>query len=154
METRTKSNFAIDMTKGNEMWVLIQFAFPLFIGNLVQQLYTMADSVIVGRYINADALGAIGSVGSITFLFFSLCNGLSGGIGVLISQYMGAGEADFVKKIIGNALYITAVIGVLISVIATSVLRVSNSVIKASNNANCAISTIKKTFENRNINES
>lgn len=118
MKTKTHNNFAIDMTQGNEIWVLIRFAFPLFIGNLVQQLYTMADSVIVGRYINAEALGAIGSVGSITFLFFSLCNGLSAGIGVLISQYRGAGELDFVKKIIGNALYITAVIGVFISLIA------------------------------------
>ncbi len=118
MKTKNGNVFAIDMTQGNEMSVLIRFAFPLFIGNLVQQLYGMADSIIVGRYINATALGAIGSVGSITFLFFSLCNGLSAGIGVLISQYRGAGETEFVKKIIGNALYITAIIGTLISVLA------------------------------------
>lgn len=118
MRNRSGNTFAIDMTQGSEMQVLIRFAFPLFIGNLIQQLYGMADSIIVGRYINADALGAIGAVSSITFLFFSLCTGLSAGIGVLISQYRGAGENEFVKKIIGNAMYITAVIGTLLSVLA------------------------------------
>lgn len=118
MNSKVKRTFTIDMTQGSEMRVLIQFAFPLFLGNLTQQFYSMADSIIIGRCINATALGAIGSVGSITFLFFSLCNGLSAGIGVLISQYRGAGEEDFVKKIIGNALYITVIMGVSISVLA------------------------------------
>lgn len=118
MKTKSGNAFAIDMTQGSELSVLLRFAFPLFIGNLVQQLYGMADSIIVGRCINADALGAIGAVGSITFLFFSLCNGLSAGIGVLVSQYRGAGETEFVKKIIGNAVYITAVVGTLISIFA------------------------------------
>ena len=118
MKNRNGNAFAIDMTQGSEMSVLLRFAFPLFIGNLVQQLYGMADSIIVGRYVNAAALGAIGAVSSITFLFFSLCNGLSAGIGVLISQYRGAGETEVVKKAIGNALYIIAIIGTLISVFA------------------------------------
>ena len=118
MKNKNGNAFAIDMTQGSEMSVLIRFAFPLFIGNLIQQLYGMVDSIIVGRYVNANALGAIGAVSSITFLFFSFCNGLSAGIGILISQYLGAGETEFVKKIIGNALYIIAVIGTLISVLA------------------------------------
>jgi putative MATE family efflux protein len=76
----------------------------------------MVDSVIVGRFVGTNALGAVGSVGSITFMFFSLCLGLGSGIGILISQYFGAGQADYVKKIIANAIYITLATGILMSI--------------------------------------
>lgn len=120
MELRRQNSksSAIDMVQGNELAVLIRFAVPLFLGNVIQQLYVMVDSIVIGRYINATALGAIGAVSSITFLFFSLCNGLSAGIGVLISQYCGAAENEYVKKTIGNAIYITVTIGTMMSVIA------------------------------------
>ncbi|KAI4445024.1 hypothetical protein C823_008046 [Eubacterium plexicaudatum ASF492] len=72
-----------------------------------QQFYNMADSIIVGKFVGSNALGAVGSVGSLNFMFFSLCMGLGAGLGVLISQYFGAGEDEQVK-IIANAVYITA----------------------------------------------
>lgn len=112
---RMKSRYVCDMTKGNEVKLLLQFAVPMLIGNIFQQFYNMVDSIIVGRFVGANALGAVGSVGSLNFLFFSLCMGLGAGIGILISQFFGAGQDDYVKKIIANAIYITLAAGLLMS---------------------------------------
>ena len=53
-----------DMTKGSPLPVILQFTLPLIIGNIFQQLYNMADTIIVGRYVGADALAAVGSTGN------------------------------------------------------------------------------------------
>lgn len=103
------------MTHGSEMRILIRFMLPLLLGNLFQQLYNMVDSVIVGKYIGANALGAVGAVGSIHFLFFSLCMGLGSGISVQAAQFFGAGNQEYVKKTIGNSIHVTAVTGILMS---------------------------------------
>lgn len=110
-----EKKYVCDMTKGNAAGLLLRFAFPMLVGNIFQQFYNMADSVIVGKFVSSNALGAVGSVGSLNFMFFSLCMGLGSGLGVLISQYFGAGQDDYVKKIIANAVYITAVAGTLMS---------------------------------------
>lgn len=112
-----KNKYVCDMTKGNELGLLLRFAVPMLVGNIFQQFYNMADTVIVGRFVGTNALGAVGSVGSLNFLLFSLCLGLGAGIGILISQFFGAGQDDYVKKIIGNAVYVTAGAGILMSVI-------------------------------------
>ena len=107
--------YVLDMTRGNVTNLLLRFTMPMLVGNIFQQFYNMVDSIIVGRFVGTNALGAVGSVGSITFMFFSLCLGLGSGIGILISQYFGAGQEDYVKKIVANALYITLATGVLMS---------------------------------------
>ena len=107
--------YVLDMTKGNETSLLLRFTLPMLVGNIFQQFYNMVDSIIVGRFVGTNALGAVGSVGSITFMFFSLCLGLGSGIGILISQYFGAGQDDYVKKIIANAIYITFGTGAIMS---------------------------------------
>ena len=107
--------YVLDMTKGNVTSLLLRFTGPMLVGNIFQQFYNMVDSIIVGRFVGTNALGAVGSVGSITFMFFSLCLGLGSGIGILISQYFGAGQDDYVKRIIANAIYITLGTGLLMS---------------------------------------
>lgn len=107
--------YVLDMTKGNETSLLLRFTLPMLVGNIFQQFYNMVDSIIVGRFVGTNALGAVGSVGSINFMFFSLCLGLGSGIGILISQYFGAGQDDYVKRIIANAIYITLGTGALMS---------------------------------------
>lgn len=125
------SKYVCDMTKGNEVSLLLRFALPMLVGNIFQQFYNMVDSVIVGRFVGSVALGAVGAVGSLNFLFFSLCMGLGAGLGVLISQYFGAGEDEYVKKVIANAVYITAGAGMLMSVcgalFAEPILRLMNT---------------------------
>ena len=81
---------AKDMTKGNPGKTLFFFAVPMVLGNLFQQLYNIIDSIIVGNYVGADALAAVGASASITFLFVAIATGLSIGSSVVISQYFGA----------------------------------------------------------------
>ena len=74
-------NFMQDMTKGSPFKLLLSFSIPLLIGSLFQQFYTMADSIIVGKFVGADALASIGACSSVIYLLFSLFLGLSAGIG-------------------------------------------------------------------------
>lgn len=108
----------VDMTKGDVTKHLLQFTIPMLIGNLFQQLYNLADSIIVGRFVGPEALGAVGSVGTVMFLFFSLCMGLSAGVGIIVSQYFGAEDYEKVQKTIANSIYVVGSIGVLMSVLA------------------------------------
>ena len=94
------------MTEGNPLALLAVFALPMLIGNLFQQAYNMADSIIVGQFVGANARAAIGSTGSVTFLFFSVCSGISSGGGIVTAQYFGAGDGDRVKRAIANSAYI------------------------------------------------
>lgn len=98
-----------DMTVGNPTKLLLSFMLPMVVGNVFQQFYNMVDSIVVGKYVGADALAAVGATGSLNFLIFSLCGGMSNGIGIIIAQYFGAGHGDGVKKAIANAVYIMAV---------------------------------------------
>ena len=114
-----------NMTQGSELKHILLFTLPLLAGNLFQQLYNIVDSVIVGRYLGHEALAAVGATGSITFLFYALCNGLSAGAGILISQSFGAGRHDDVKRYISNSAYTLLAVGAgltVISVIAAQVL--------------------------------
>ncbi len=95
-----------DMTVGKPVGLLLSFMIPMLIGNVFQQFYNMVDSMIVGKYVGATALAAVGATGSLNFLIFSVCNGMSNGIGIIISQYFGAGNEANVKKAIANAVYI------------------------------------------------
>lgn len=112
-----KKEYVMDMTEGNSMKLIMKFSIPLLIGNLFQQVYSLVDSVVVGRHLGANALGGVGSVGMISFLFFSLCNGMASGIGVVISRYFGAKEEEQVKKAIANALFVILAVGALMSVL-------------------------------------
>ena len=96
----------MNMSSGRPLKLLAVFALPLLIGNLFQQAYNLADSIIVGRFIGAGALAAVGATGSISFLFFSVCNGISGGAGIATAQYFGAGDDNRVQRSIVNAAYI------------------------------------------------
>lgn len=91
-----------DMTHGNPTRHLLLFSLPTLIGNIFQQIYNLADSIIVGRFVGANAFAAVGATASITFLFFALCNGIGGGGGIVVSQFYGAHEDDNVKSCIIN----------------------------------------------------
>jgi putative MATE family efflux protein len=103
-------NNTTDMTVGSPVRHIILFALPALIGNIFQQVYNLADSVIVGRFVGADALAAVGATSSITFLFFALCNGIGSGGGIIVSQYYGAHDDENVKKSIVNTGIIMLVV--------------------------------------------
>lgn len=108
----------MDMTVGNPTRHILLFAIPMLIGNLFQQVYNIADSMIVGRLLGADALAATGATGSITFFFFALCNGIGSGGGIVTSQYFGAKLDDRVKSSIANIGYIMIMFPLVVGFIA------------------------------------
>lgn len=112
-----KKEYVMDMTEGSSMKLIMKFSVPLLIGNLFQQVYSLVDSIVVGRHLGANALGGVGSVGMISFLFFSLCNGMASGIGVVISRHFGAKKEEQVKKAIANALFVILAVGALVSIL-------------------------------------
>lgn len=99
----------LNMTEGKPLGLLVRFAMPMLLGNLFQQLYNLADSIIVGRLVGSEALASVGATNSITFLFFALCNGIGSGGGIITSQYFGSGNESDVKKCIANTGYIMLV---------------------------------------------
>ena len=108
----------LNMTEGNPTKLLITFAIPMMIGNIFQQLYNVVDSVIVGRVVGANGLAAIGATGSITFLFFALCNGIGSGGGIITSQNFGRGDTEQVKSCIANTAYIMIIFPIIVGAIA------------------------------------
>lgn len=110
-------NNMTDMTQGNSLKLILKFTIPLLIGNIFQQLYNMVDSVIVGNYVGANALAAVGSCGSVNFLFFSLSSGLAIGIGVMIAQYFGAGMEKEIRRTIINGAYLLIAASIVVTVI-------------------------------------
>ena len=102
----SRTGSTLNMTEGKPLGLLAVFALPLLIGNLFQQAYNLADSMIVGQLLGANALAAVGATGSISFLFFSIFNGISGGCGIVTAQYFGARRDDLVCKAIANSAYI------------------------------------------------
>jgi len=79
----------LDMTKGSPLKLIIRFMVPLIIGNIFQQLYNMADTIIVGRYVGVKALAAVGSTGTIMFLIIGFMQGLTTGFTILTAQRFG-----------------------------------------------------------------
>ena len=111
------------MTQGTPWKRIMEFAMPMLLGNLAQQLYNTADSVIVGRYVGDNALAAVGSAFPILNLLLALFVGVSSGAGIVISQSYGAGDRKNLSKNIGNCLSLAAIATVLIMVLGPLVTR-------------------------------
>ena len=102
-----KSNkFVRDMTEGEPLCLLLEFAIPLLIGNIFHQLYNLTDSIVVGKYLGKLSLGGVGATSSIAALTHSLTSGLSVGIGIIVAHFFGAKEDQKVKNTIGNSYYV------------------------------------------------
>ncbi|WP_167531149.1 MATE family efflux transporter [Butyrivibrio proteoclasticus] len=109
--------YAKDMTQGDPTRLILAFMLPMMMGNIFQQFYNIVDTIIAGRFIDAKALAAVGSTGHVTNLFFALGNGLATGIGIVVSQFFGAGNMKGVKKVITNALVIVTATSVFVGLI-------------------------------------
>lgn len=105
-----------DMTTGHPLKLILLFTIPVMIGNIVQQLYNMADAVIVGRFLGADALAAVGAVGSLMFLTLGFANGIAQGFGVAVSHAFGAKDGRLLKHYVAVSLILTGVISIILTV--------------------------------------
>lgn len=89
-----------DLTAGKEWKVILQFAFPMLLGNVFQQLYNVVDSIIVGNFLGKEALASVGASFPVIFVMISLVIGITMGITIIISQYYGAKNFEKVKTAI------------------------------------------------------
>ena len=100
---------ARDMTEGAPWKRIAEFAGPMLIGNLAQQLYNTVDSIVVGKYVGDNALAAVGSSLPILNLLLAIFVGVSTGAGIVISQHFGAGDRKALSKDIGNCITLAAI---------------------------------------------
>ena len=112
---------ARDMTEGAPWKRIAEFAVPMLLGNLAQQLYNTADTVIVGIYVGDNALSAVGSASPILNLLLALFVGVSTGAGICVSQYFGAKNRELLSRTIGNCITLAAMATALIMVVGTAV---------------------------------
>jgi putative MATE family efflux protein len=105
------------MTEGNIYKKLLAFALPIFIGNLFQELYNTADTIIVGRFISSEALAAVGSTGAIINLMIGFFSGVATGAGVVVARHYGAGRQELLKKSIQTFVIFAIWAGILMAVI-------------------------------------
>lgn len=93
-----------DMTQGKPAKLLLTFALPIFAGNLFQQLYNMADTVIVGHILGDSALAAVGATSSVYSLIVTLVGGLCNGFSISIAKFFGSKNEEQLKKAVGIAI--------------------------------------------------
>lgn len=105
-----------DFTSGNEGRLIVRFAFPLIVGNLLQQFYNIIDSIIVGKYLGTEALAAVGASFPIFYTLISFVIGIGSGATVVISQYFGAKDYEQVKKAIGTIYLVLLVAGLFLTI--------------------------------------
>ena len=104
-----------DMTNGSPIKLILLFTVPVLLGNIFHQLYHMADTAIVGRYLGADALAAVGAVASLSYLIFGLVNGIAQGFGVAVSHAFGAKDEKLLKHYVAVSLMMTAIVSLVVT---------------------------------------
>lgn len=113
----------LDMTTGSPAKVLCIFAVPIILSNLFQQFYNIIDSLIVGNYLGADALAAVGSVGTITAVLIQLASGLALGASVVIAQYFGAGKKEKIRVCMTTISIFSVIVGTVMTVLTQAYAR-------------------------------
>ena len=113
VETPSQNNL---MTEGSIVKSLLLFALPLIFGNLLQQLYNTADSIIVGNFVGANALAAVGSSGSPIYLLIGFSQGIAVGAGVVVAQYLGAKDREDAQRAVHTALALAVLLGLILTI--------------------------------------
>ena len=104
------------MTVGKPSKIIIQFMIPMFLGNVFQQFYNVADSIVAGQFLGVQALAAIGSTGSLMFFVTGWMNGMSSGFAILVSQWFGAKKYDRMRHYVAMSVYLSIILSVLMTV--------------------------------------
>ncbi len=112
-----------NMTTGRPFSIILKFMMPLFLGNIFQQFYNMVDAIIVGKFVGADALAAVGSTGTIMFLVIGLATGMTTGFTVLTSQKFGAGNRDEARAATANAIILSGIVVMILTTISLSFMK-------------------------------
>lgn len=108
----------MDMTKGKPWKLILLFSIPLLIGNIFQQLYSMVDTIIVGRFVSVEALAAVGSTGAMSFLIIGFVIGITSGFSVITAQRFGANDEDGVRRSVATSIVLCIIFTILLTIIA------------------------------------
>lgn len=111
------------MTKGSVGKTIVTFLLPMILTNTLQQIYSIADTLIVGKGLGDDALGAVGNMGPLTFLIFGFSMGLTSGFAVIIGQKFGAKDIKGLKRAVASSIKLSAIIALIITFISLTQLR-------------------------------
>ena len=114
-EMKKSSSPAKDLTVGSPMKLILGFAFPMFLGLLFQQFYSLVDTMIVGKYLGVDPFAGVGSTGSLNFIVIGFCMGLCSGFSVPISQSFGAKDFPPLRKMVTNSVWLCTFFSVVIT---------------------------------------
>lgn len=106
-----------DLTEGKVSLLILRFFFPMFLTNMLQQIYTIADTAVVGKGLGDLALGAVGNMSSLTFLIIGFSLGLANGFSVLIAQHYGARRYDAMRKAVASSIQLSVLITVLLTIL-------------------------------------
>ena len=101
-----------DLTNGSPVKLILGFALPLLLGMLFQQFYSMVDTIIVGKFLGAKALAAVGSTGSINFMIVGFCMGVCSGFAIPVAQMFGAGDRKALCRYVGNGAVLAGILSV------------------------------------------
>lgn len=112
-----KKNTQINLIEGSIAKNIVRFAVPMFLGNLFQQLYNMADSLVVGNFLGSRSLAAVTSTGSLIFLLVGFFSGTAMGAGVVISRFFGAKDYNNIKKAVHTDIAFGILCGILMTVV-------------------------------------
>ena len=107
----------MELTQGHPLKQLFFFALPLVFGTVFQQLYSFVDTVLVGRFLGTDALGAVGVTYSLNFLVMGFVQGLCVGFGIVLAQRFGAKDREGLRRFFWNGVYLCAGISLLLAVV-------------------------------------
>ena len=120
METTSKrKSGTTDLTVGKPLFQILRFALPLVLGTLFQQLYSFADTVIVGRCLGTDALGAVGTTYSLNFLILGFVQGACVGFGIPVAETFGAKDKGGLRKYLFNGALLCVVLSVVFTISTT-----------------------------------
>ena len=106
-----------DMTQGKPLKLIIGFAIPMLIGNIFQQVYNVADTVIVGRFLGESALAGVGSTGTLTYFLLALVSGMCNGAGLVVAQCFGCGNKERLAKTVTALIWVAGVLTCIMSLI-------------------------------------
>ncbi len=107
------------MTVGNPTKLILNFAWPLILGSILQQGYNLIDTAIVGHFVGVNALAAVGAGSSFIFLILGFCNGCAAGFGIPVAQTFGAHDYSSMRRYVANSLRLSVIISVVLAVISS-----------------------------------
>lgn len=112
-----------DLTSGSPLKVILLFTLPLVLGNLFQQFYALADTIIVGRYCGVSALASVGATGSVNYLILGFAIGVCNGFAIPIAQLFGARDYSGMRRHVANAGWLCLGGSVVLTVLTVSLTR-------------------------------